>query len=153
MLHLWFMLQVVAAGMFYGDDAYFNSGWNIMDGSLVSISIIDLLMSLVSDSSPRIFGILRVISMLIRTVRRQSYIFFVSSLGVPSITITSSAASNQSSPWTEIGRSDTTVIVTANRKYCPHLLHIFHNFRYTWRPIVQRDIFLLRRGGDKARKE
>lgn len=31
-----------------------------MDGSLVIISIIDLLMSLVSDSSPRIFGILRV---------------------------------------------------------------------------------------------
>lgn len=31
-----------------------------MDGSLVSISIIDLLMSLLSDSSPRIFGILRV---------------------------------------------------------------------------------------------
>lgn len=46
--------------MFYGEDAYFNSGWNIMDGSLVSISIIDLLMSLLSDSSPRIFGILRV---------------------------------------------------------------------------------------------
>lgn len=53
-------MKVVAAGMFYGEDAYFNSGWNIMDGSLVSISIIDLLMSLVSDSSPRIFGILRV---------------------------------------------------------------------------------------------
>lgn len=51
--------------MFYGDDAYFNSGWNIMDGSLVSISIIDLLMSLVSDSSPRIFGILRVFVALI----------------------------------------------------------------------------------------
>lgn len=46
--------------MFYGNDAYFNSGWNIMDGSLVIVSIIDLLMSLVSDSSPRIFGILRV---------------------------------------------------------------------------------------------
>lgn len=46
--------------MFYGPEAYFTSGWNIMDGSLVIISIIDLLMSLVSESSPRIFGILRV---------------------------------------------------------------------------------------------
>jgi len=46
--------------MFYGHDAYFTSGWNIMDGSLVTISIIDLLMSLISESSPRIFGILRV---------------------------------------------------------------------------------------------
>lgn len=32
-----------------------------MDGSLVIISIIDLSMSLLSSSSPRIFGILRVI--------------------------------------------------------------------------------------------
>lgn len=31
-----------------------------MDGSLVLVSIIDLLMSLISDSSPKIFGILRV---------------------------------------------------------------------------------------------
>lgn len=47
--------------MFYGgEDAYFKSGWNIMDGALVVISIIDLLMSLISESSPRIFGILRV---------------------------------------------------------------------------------------------
>lgn len=46
--------------MFYGEDAYFTSGWNVMDGALVIISIIDLLMSLISESSPRIFGILRV---------------------------------------------------------------------------------------------
>lgn len=56
--------QVVAAGMFKGTNAYFMSGWNIMDGSLVIISIIDLLMSLLSDSSPRIFGILRVFRLL-----------------------------------------------------------------------------------------
>ena len=54
------LIKVVATGMFYGPDAYFTSGWNIMDGSLVTISIIDLLMSLISQSSPRIFGILRV---------------------------------------------------------------------------------------------
>lgn len=56
--------QVVASGMFNGPNAYFNSGWNIMDGSLVTISIIDLLMSLLSHSSPRIFGILRVFRLL-----------------------------------------------------------------------------------------
>jgi voltage-dependent calcium channel T type alpha-1G len=61
-IHFW--LQVVAAGMFYGTEAYFTSGWNIMDGSLVIISIIDLLMTLISDSSPRIFGILRVFRLL-----------------------------------------------------------------------------------------
>ncbi|XP_033168961.1 voltage-dependent T-type calcium channel subunit alpha-1G isoform X5 [Drosophila mauritiana] len=57
-------IKVVATGMFYGHDAYFTSGWNIMDGSLVTISIIDLLMSLISESSPRIFGILRVFRLL-----------------------------------------------------------------------------------------
>ncbi|XP_062529385.1 voltage-dependent T-type calcium channel subunit alpha-1G isoform X1 [Bombyx mori] len=57
-------IKVVASGMFYGHEAYFTSGWNIMDGSLVIISIIDLLMSLVSESSPRIFGILRVFRLL-----------------------------------------------------------------------------------------
>ncbi|XP_062714387.1 voltage-dependent T-type calcium channel subunit alpha-1G isoform X3 [Aedes albopictus] len=57
-------IKVVATGMFYGRDAYFTSGWNIMDGSLVIISIIDLLMSLISESSPRIFGILRVFRLL-----------------------------------------------------------------------------------------
>jgi voltage-dependent calcium channel T type alpha-1G len=54
------LFQVITAGMVYGRDAYFTSGWNIMDGSLVIISIIDLLMSLVSEGSPRIFNILRV---------------------------------------------------------------------------------------------
>lgn len=54
--------------MFYGQEPYFKSGWNIMDGTLVSVSIVDILMSLISDSSPRIFGILRV---------RKSYITYV----------------------------------------------------------------------------
>lgn len=36
------------------------TGWNIMDGSLVLVSIVDLMMSLISESSPKIFGILRV---------------------------------------------------------------------------------------------
>lgn len=58
------LIKVIAAGMFYGNDAYFTSGWNIMDGSLVIISIIDLLMGLISESSPRIFGILRVFRLL-----------------------------------------------------------------------------------------
>ncbi|KAK6642810.1 hypothetical protein RUM43_004312 [Polyplax serrata] len=52
-------VKVIATGMWYGKNAYFTSGWNIMDGALVTISIVDLLMSLISESSPRIFGILR----------------------------------------------------------------------------------------------
>jgi len=55
--------------MFYGTEPYFKSGWNIMDGLLVIVSIIDLLMSLISETSPKIFGILRV-----STVPRPQYI-------------------------------------------------------------------------------
>ena len=55
------LFKVIATGMFYGKNAYFTSGWNIMDGLLVTISIVDILMYLLSSGSPRIFGILRVI--------------------------------------------------------------------------------------------
>ena len=54
------LVKVIAVGMFYGHNAYFTSGWNVMDGLLVSVSIVDILMSLLSSGSPRIFGILRV---------------------------------------------------------------------------------------------
>ena len=50
--------------MMYGNDAYLQSGWNVMDGLLVTISVIDLLMSMLSSASPRIFAILRVPSFL-----------------------------------------------------------------------------------------
>ncbi|XP_034935713.1 voltage-dependent T-type calcium channel subunit alpha-1I isoform X2 [Chelonus insularis] len=58
------IVKVIASGMFFGDGAYYTSGWNIMDGTLVTISIIDLLMTCISSSSPRIFGILRVFRLL-----------------------------------------------------------------------------------------
>jgi voltage-dependent calcium channel T type alpha-1G len=58
------LLKVTAVGMFYGQNAYFDSGWNIMDGLLVTVSIVDILMSLLSSGSPRIFGILRVRGLL-----------------------------------------------------------------------------------------
>jgi hypothetical protein len=59
--------------MFYGTEPYFKSGWNIMDGLLVVVSIIDLLMSLISESSPKIFGILRVSNLLYTHHTRKHY--------------------------------------------------------------------------------
>ncbi|XP_066974796.1 voltage-dependent T-type calcium channel subunit alpha-1G isoform X1 [Macrobrachium rosenbergii] len=57
-------IKVIAQGLLYGKGAYFSSGWNIMDGSLVVISFIDILMSFLATTSPRIFGILRVFRLL-----------------------------------------------------------------------------------------
>ncbi|KAL5018698.1 hypothetical protein ScPMuIL_004420 [Solemya velum] len=60
--------KVVAKGLFLGKHAYLKSGWNVMDGFLVIISLVDIVIALSASSSPRIFGILRVFRLL-RTLR------------------------------------------------------------------------------------
>ncbi|XP_076312220.1 voltage-dependent T-type calcium channel subunit alpha-1G-like [Tachypleus tridentatus] len=57
-------IKVVAKGLWYGKHAYFKNGWNIMDGILVSISIVDFMLSFIAHGSPRIFAILRVFRLL-----------------------------------------------------------------------------------------
>ncbi len=47
-----------------GTHAYLKSGWNVMDGFLVFIALVDLSIALTASSSPRIFGILRVFRLL-----------------------------------------------------------------------------------------
>ena len=59
---------VMALGFYCGSDAYLRSGWNVLDFSLVVCSIIDTLFVVVSKSSPKILGILRVFRLL-RTLR------------------------------------------------------------------------------------
>uniref|UniRef100_A0A6Q2YRM3 Voltage-dependent T-type calcium channel subunit alpha n=1 Tax=Esox lucius TaxID=8010 RepID=A0A6Q2YRM3_ESOLU len=61
-------VKVAAMGWLFGDTAYLRSSWNILDGMLVMISAIDILVSLVSNSSPKILGMLRVLRLL-RTLR------------------------------------------------------------------------------------
>ncbi|CAF0857877.1 unnamed protein product, partial [Rotaria sordida] len=71
------MIKVIASGFIYGKHSYLRSGWNVMDGFLVIISIIDLATmhrgSLTSnhfesDAATRIFSMLRVFRLL-RTLR------------------------------------------------------------------------------------
>ncbi|KAG1673046.1 Voltage-dependent T-type calcium channel subunit alpha-1I [Nymphon striatum] len=57
-------VKVVAAGLWYGDTAYLKTSWNIMDAILVSVSLIDVFITIVANASPRIFGILRVVRLL-----------------------------------------------------------------------------------------
>ncbi|XP_021559616.2 voltage-dependent T-type calcium channel subunit alpha-1G isoform X24 [Neomonachus schauinslandi] len=61
-------VKVVALGWCFGEQAYLRSSWNILDGLLVLISIIDILVSMVSDSGTKILGMLRVLRLL-RTLR------------------------------------------------------------------------------------
>ncbi|XP_029382890.1 voltage-dependent T-type calcium channel subunit alpha-1G [Echeneis naucrates] len=61
-------VKIVAMGWCFGDKAYLKSSWNILDGMLVMISVIDILVSLISNSGTKILGMLRVLRLL-RTLR------------------------------------------------------------------------------------
>ncbi|KAM4624316.1 voltage-dependent T-type calcium channel subunit alpha-1G [Polymixia lowei] len=61
-------VKIAALGWCFGDKAYLRSSWNILDGMLVLISVIDILVSLISNSGTKILGMLRVLRLL-RTLR------------------------------------------------------------------------------------
>uniref|UniRef100_A0A8R1DKV8 Ion_trans domain-containing protein n=2 Tax=Caenorhabditis japonica TaxID=281687 RepID=A0A8R1DKV8_CAEJA len=59
------MMKVVANGCFIGHSAYFKDGWNILDGILVIISLINVSFELLATGdSPKIFGVIRVLRLL-----------------------------------------------------------------------------------------
>jgi voltage-dependent calcium channel T type alpha-1G len=62
------LAKVLAKGFCFGENTYMKSGWNVMDGCLVIVSLVDMLVTLTARSSPKIFGILRVFRLL-RTLR------------------------------------------------------------------------------------
>ncbi|KAJ7992044.1 hypothetical protein DPEC_G00274490 [Dallia pectoralis] len=61
-------VKVVALGFCLGDQSYLKSSWNVLDGILVLVSLVDILVSLASTGGNRILGILRVLRLL-RTLR------------------------------------------------------------------------------------
>lgn len=72
-------MKIVASGFIFGPHTYLHNGWNVMDGSLVIISIVDLATMhrghgptptnvVESDATTRIFSMLRVFRLL-RTLR------------------------------------------------------------------------------------
>uniref|UniRef100_A0A803T135 Calcium voltage-gated channel subunit alpha1 G n=1 Tax=Anolis carolinensis TaxID=28377 RepID=A0A803T135_ANOCA len=61
-------IKVVALGLCFCEKAYLRSSWNVLDGVLVLISVVDILVSMVSDSGTKILGMLRVLRLL-RTLR------------------------------------------------------------------------------------
>ena len=67
-------LQVLANGFFVGSHAYLRSSWNIMDGSLVVLSLFDVVVSLSAAPGQRnSLGILRVFRLL-RTLRPLRFV-------------------------------------------------------------------------------
>ncbi|XP_038568913.1 voltage-dependent T-type calcium channel subunit alpha-1I isoform X1 [Micropterus salmoides] len=62
------MIKVVALGLYFGNGVYLQSSWNVLDGVLVFVSLVDILVSIASAGGNRILGILRVLRLL-RTLR------------------------------------------------------------------------------------
>ena len=60
------VLQVVSMGFYLGEQAYLRSSWNILDGFLVFVSLIDIVVSMAGGA--KILGVLRVLRLL-RTLR------------------------------------------------------------------------------------
>ncbi len=69
------VIKIIAGGLVCGQHTYLHTGWNVMDGSLVIISIVDLAtmhrgsaVNVDSDATSRLFSMLRVFRLL-RTLR------------------------------------------------------------------------------------
>jgi hypothetical protein len=71
------VIKVIANGLICGSHTYLHTGWNVMDGFLVVISVIDLATmhrgpiittNVELDATSRIFSMLRVFRLL-RTLR------------------------------------------------------------------------------------
>ena len=72
------LIKIIASGLICGPHTYLHTSWNIMDGFLVIISIVDLALmhpvnvqttsNVEDDATTRIFGMLRVFRLL-RTLR------------------------------------------------------------------------------------
>uniref|UniRef100_A0A8C6L908 Calcium voltage-gated channel subunit alpha1 Ia n=1 Tax=Nothobranchius furzeri TaxID=105023 RepID=A0A8C6L908_NOTFU len=59
-------LKVVSMGFYMGEKAYLRSSWNVLDGFLVFVSLIDIVVSMAGGA--KILGVLRVLRLL-RTLR------------------------------------------------------------------------------------
>ncbi|KAF7650465.1 hypothetical protein LDENG_00125570 [Lucifuga dentata] len=62
------MIKVAALGFCFGNQTYLQSMWNVVDGLLVFVSLVDIMFSLAYTGGNRILGILRVLRLL-RTLR------------------------------------------------------------------------------------
>uniref|UniRef100_A0A2K5MSR8 Calcium voltage-gated channel subunit alpha1 H n=1 Tax=Cercocebus atys TaxID=9531 RepID=A0A2K5MSR8_CERAT len=62
------MVKVVALGLLSGEHAYLQSSWNLLDGLLVLVSLVDIVVAMASAGGAKILGVLRVLRLL-RTLR------------------------------------------------------------------------------------
>ena len=162
-------MKIIAAGFICGPHTYLHNGWNVMDGSLVIISIVDLATmnrghgpvpaaGAESDATTRIFSMLRVFRLLrtLRPLRGKTTRF---DRRIEFIAVFAVLLSDQSCTGSETGRSNAAVLTEADRSHRGDLLYLFHHLRHfgrssnpIWKSaqtshpvlsVVQREILLL----------
>ncbi|XP_062419469.1 voltage-dependent T-type calcium channel subunit alpha-1I-like [Pungitius pungitius] len=62
------LFKVLTLGLFFGSESYCRSAWNVMDGSLVVASLVDIVVLLTPASHSKMLGIFKVLRLL-RTLR------------------------------------------------------------------------------------
>ncbi|KAM8910907.1 voltage-dependent T-type calcium channel subunit alpha-1H-like isoform 2-T2 [Spinachia spinachia] len=62
------LFKVLTLGLFFGSESYCRSAWNVVDGSLVVASLVDIVVSMTPASHSKMLGILKVLR-LMRTLR------------------------------------------------------------------------------------
>lgn len=128
-------------GLYFGQGVYLQSSWNVLDGLLVFVSLVDILVSIASASGNRILGILRVLRLLrtLRPLRWEYRIFFpvFTTLIVSGVLMQHKCVcvcvsqGDKSSSWSKTGGGDSDHIPQTHWKYRPHLLCFLHR---VWNP-------------------
>lgn len=124
-------------GLYVGEQAYLRSSWNILDGFLVFVSLIDIVVSMAGGA--KILGVLRVLRLL-RTLRPLRYepssrTSFRSHICQPSSTYNHlPLQGDQQSSGSEAGGGDAHHVPQAHRQHRPHLLRLLHYLWHSWCP-------------------
>ncbi|KAM7413774.1 hypothetical protein PAMA_020915 [Pampus argenteus] len=58
------MCSLLALGLLFGKESYCRSPWNIMDSSLVILSLVHIIVSLVNTDKDNMLGIVKVLRLL-----------------------------------------------------------------------------------------
>lgn len=131
--------QVVALGLVSGEHAYLQSSWNVLDGLLVLVSLVDIVVAMASAGGAKILGILRVLRLL-RTLRPLRWARWGGGLRRGRVSVLPRAArhrlpsarvqGHQPRPGPQAGGGDSDLVPQAHRKHRPHLLRLLRHLRH-----------------------
>lgn len=125
-------------GLYLGEKAYLRSSWNILDGFLVFVSLIDIVVSMAGGA--KILGVLRVLRLLrtLRPLRLGGQLFYICFFCLfpflSSFLYLFGLQGDQQSTGIEACRGDAHHIPQAHRQHRLNLLCLLHHLWHSRRP-------------------